>query len=89
MPRQRVVYPYGYSGSMGRSTPGDLLGAGDVEEGDHSFSNRQSPIASLQPLAVHVDGDLAMLLEVKAIGLDLKDQHTKQAVDYAANKGCD
>jgi predicted type IV restriction endonuclease len=40
-------------------------------------------------LAVHVDGDLAMLLEVKAIGLDLKDQHTKQAVDYAANKGCD
>jgi hypothetical protein len=40
-------------------------------------------------LAVHVDNDLAMLLEVKAIGLDLKDQHTKQAVDYAANKGCD
>lgn len=30
-----------------------------------------------------------MLLEVEAIGLDLKDQHTKQAVDYAANKGRD
>ena len=28
-----------------------------------------------------------MLIEVKAIGLELKDSHTKQAVDYAANQG--
>jgi hypothetical protein len=28
-----------------------------------------------------------MLIEVKAIGLDLKDAHIKQAVDYAANQG--
>ena len=28
-----------------------------------------------------------MLIEVKAIGLELKDAHTKQAVDYAANQG--
>jgi len=40
-------------------------------------------------LAVKVDGSLALLIEVKAIGLELKDQHIKQAVDYAANKGCD
>jgi hypothetical protein len=40
-------------------------------------------------LAVHIDGELALLIEVKAIGLDLKDQHVKQAVDYAANKGCE
>lgn len=40
-------------------------------------------------LAVQIDGRLAMLIEVKAIGLDLKDNHVKQAVDYAANKGCD
>jgi predicted type IV restriction endonuclease len=40
-------------------------------------------------LAVNLDGALAFLLEVKAIGLDLKDSHVKQAVDYAANKGCD
>jgi hypothetical protein len=40
-------------------------------------------------LAVHIDGNLAMLAEVKAIGLTLKDQHVKQAVDYAANKGCE
>lgn len=40
-------------------------------------------------LAVKLDGALAILIEVKAIGLDLKEQHVKQAVDYAANQGCD
>ncbi len=38
-------------------------------------------------LAIKLDGQLSFLLEVKAIGLDLKDQHVKQAVDYAANQG--
>jgi len=39
-------------------------------------------------LAVKIDGSLAFLLEVKAIGSDfLKDQHVKQAIDYAANQG--
>jgi predicted type IV restriction endonuclease len=28
-----------------------------------------------------------MIIEVKAIGLELKDNHVKQAVDYAANQG--
>jgi predicted type IV restriction endonuclease len=40
-------------------------------------------------LAVKLDGRLAFLIEVKAIGLDLKEQHVKQAVDYAANQGCE
>jgi predicted type IV restriction endonuclease len=40
-------------------------------------------------LAIKIDGALALLIEVKAIGLDLKDQHIKQAVDYAANQGCE
>lgn len=40
-------------------------------------------------LAVKLDGHLALLIEVKAIGLDLKDQHVKQAVDYAANQGAE
>ena len=40
-------------------------------------------------LAVKLDGSLALLVEVKAIGLDLKDQFVKQAVDYAANQGCE
>jgi hypothetical protein len=40
-------------------------------------------------LATKLDGQLSMLFEVKAIGLDLKDSHVKQAVDYAANQGTD
>jgi predicted type IV restriction endonuclease len=40
-------------------------------------------------LAIKVDGKLALLIEVKAVGLELKDGHVKQAVDYAANQGCD
>lgn len=40
-------------------------------------------------LAVKLDGTLAFLIEVKAIGLELKQQHIKQAVDHAANQGCD
>ncbi len=38
-------------------------------------------------LAIKIEGQAQLLIEVKAIGLDLKDQHTKQAIDYAANKG--
>jgi len=38
-------------------------------------------------LATKLDGKVELLLEVKAIGLELKDQFVKQAVDYAANKG--
>ncbi len=40
-------------------------------------------------LAIKLEGKLEMLIEVKAIGLDLKEQHVKQAVDYAANQGVD
>jgi hypothetical protein len=38
-------------------------------------------------LAIKIDGALELIIEVKAIGLDLKDNHVKQAVDYAANQG--
>lgn len=40
-------------------------------------------------LAIKLDGTLQTLIEVKAIGIDLKDLHVKQAVDYAANQGVD
>lgn len=40
-------------------------------------------------LAIKLAGTLALLVEVKAIGLDLKDQFVKQAVDYATNQGCE
>jgi hypothetical protein len=38
-------------------------------------------------LATRIEGKFQMLIEVKAIGLELKDGHIKQAVDYAANQG--
>lgn len=40
-------------------------------------------------LAIKLDGKLTTLIEVKAVGIDLKDPHVKQAVDYAANQGVD
>jgi len=40
-------------------------------------------------LAIKIDGALKILIEVKAIGLELKDSHVKQAIDYAANQGVD
>ncbi len=38
-------------------------------------------------LAIKLDNKIAVLVEAKAIGHELKDQHVKQAVDYAANQG--
>lgn len=40
-------------------------------------------------LAVKIEGVAKYLIEVKAIGTNLKDNHLKQAVDYGANKGID
>ncbi len=38
-------------------------------------------------LAVKVDEKVQFLIEVKAIGISLKQSHIKQAIDYGANKG--
>lgn len=40
-------------------------------------------------LAIKIEDQLHLLLEVKAIGLDLRELHIKQAVDYASNKGAE
>lgn len=40
-------------------------------------------------LAIKLENQLTTLIEVKAIGLDLKENHVKQAVDYAVNQGVD
>lgn len=40
-------------------------------------------------LAIKLDAKLSTLLEVKAIGIELKEPQVKQAVDYAANQGVD
>lgn len=38
-------------------------------------------------LALKLGGELRLLIEAKAIGLELKESYVKQAVDYAANQG--
>jgi hypothetical protein len=38
-------------------------------------------------LATRIDGKFQLLIEVKAVGIDLRDIHVKQAIDYAANQG--
>jgi hypothetical protein len=40
-------------------------------------------------LAIKVQDQLLLLIECKAIGLELKEAHIKQAIDYATNKGVD
>ena len=40
-------------------------------------------------LAIKLDAKLSTLIEVKAVGIELKEQQVKQAVDYAANQGVD
>jgi hypothetical protein len=40
-------------------------------------------------LAIQKNGVVQYLIEVKAIGYELKDNHTQQALNYAANKGCE
>ncbi len=38
-------------------------------------------------LAIEIGGTIRLIIEVKAVGTELKDRHVKQAVDYAANQG--
>ena len=38
-------------------------------------------------LAIKIDSKVEFLIEAKAIGLELKDNHLRQAIDYGANNG--
>lgn len=38
-------------------------------------------------LAIRLDGKIRYLIEVKSAGLDLKDSHVTQAINYGANQG--
>lgn len=40
-------------------------------------------------LAVRIENKLNFLIEVKAVGITLKNDHIKQAVDYGSNEGVD
>lgn len=63
----------------------DALGFDKYSEITTEFAIRGTYV----DLAVKVDSEIYYLVEVKAIGLDLKDMHLRQAVDYAANQGID
>jgi len=61
----------------------DLLGYDKYSEVTTEFAIR----STFCDLAIKMDGRVQYLIEVKSIGTDLKDNHVKQAVDYAANQG--
>ena len=61
----------------------DLLGYRKYVEITTEFAIRGTYV----DLAVKVGEDVRFLVEAKAIGVDLKDQHVKQAIDYGANQG--
>ncbi len=63
----------------------DIFGYDKYSEVTSEFAIR----GTFCDLATKIDGQLQALIEVKAIGLDLKSAHVKQAVDYAANQGVD
>lgn len=64
---------------------GDVFGYDKYSEVTSEFAIR----GTYCDLAIKVDTVLHTLIEVKAVGLDLKEAHVKQAVDYAANQGVD
>ena len=63
----------------------DVLGYDKYEEITSEYTIR----STFCDLAVKVGGRIHFLMEVKAIGKDLRDTHLRQAVDYAANEGVD
>lgn len=63
----------------------DLLGYNKYDEVTKEHQIR----ATFCDLAIQVAGKLHLLIEVKAVGIGLKENHIQQALNYAANKGCE
>jgi len=61
----------------------DVLGYDKYSEVTTEFAIK----STFCDLAVRAAGKLVFLIEVKSVGTDLKDNHLRQAVDYAANEG--
>lgn len=61
----------------------DLLGYDKYTEVTTEFAIR----GTFVDLAVKIGTEVRFLIEAKAIGIDLKDAHVKQAIDYGANQG--
>src|SRR5687768_16462172 len=62
---------------------GDVLGYDKYTEVTTEFSIR----STFCDLAIKVGGRVQFLIEVKSAGTDLRDNHLRQAIDYAANQG--
>jgi hypothetical protein len=61
----------------------DMFGYDKYTEVTTEFAIRSTYV----DLAVKLGNEVRFLIEVKAVGSPLKDNHVKQAVDYAANQG--
>jgi hypothetical protein len=61
----------------------DVLGYDKYSEVTTEFAVK----STFCDLAIRVGGRLRFLIEVKSAGTDLKENHLRQAVDYAANEG--
>ncbi|MCG2796825.1 MAG: type I restriction enzyme HsdR N-terminal domain-containing protein [Actinomycetia bacterium] len=55
----------------------------------HEVTSEHQIRSTYCDLAIDIEGRVRLLLECKAIGLDLKEKHVRQAVNYAANQGVD
>ncbi len=55
----------------------------------HEVTSEYSIRGTYCDLAIKIDNKIEVIIEVKAIGIELKEAHAKQAVDYAANQGTD
>ena len=66
-----------------RDLLGDAFGYNKFIEVTSEFAIR----GTFVDLAVKVGEEVRFLIEGKAIGVDLKDSHVKQAIDYGANHG--
>jgi len=63
----------------------DLFGYDKYSE----ITSEQAVKKTFCDLAIKIDGKVRFIIEVKAAGLDLKEDHIRQAVDYGANAGVD
>ena len=55
----------------------------------HELTSEHAIRGTFCDLAVTINDKVQLLIEAKAIGLDLKSKHLRQAINYAANKGAE
>ncbi|MGO9146123.1 MAG: type I restriction enzyme HsdR N-terminal domain-containing protein, partial [Desulfomonilia bacterium] len=62
---------------------GEVLGYDKYQEVTREFAIR----STYCDLAIKIEDKVHFIIEVKAIGIDLKETHLRQAIDYGANHG--